>query len=72
VRLTGVPLITPAADSDKPCGNAPETTAQVYGEVPPVALSELKYATFNVAAGSDVVVIVTVVLTVIEKMRLTC
>jgi hypothetical protein len=40
--------------------------------VPPVALSESKYATFNVAAGSGaLVVIVTVVLTVIEKVRLT-
>jgi len=33
----GVPVMTPAALSERPLGRAPEATDQVYGEVPPVA-----------------------------------
>lgn len=35
--LVGVPLITPAVDSDNPAGKVPVETAQVYGAVPPTA-----------------------------------
>jgi hypothetical protein len=36
----GIPLITPVAPaSDKPAGNAPVLTTQVYGGVPPPAVT---------------------------------
>ena len=35
----GVPLMTPAALSVSPAGNAPADTDQVYGVLPPVAAS---------------------------------
>jgi hypothetical protein len=35
----GVPEITPAVVNVNPAGRDPEITAQVYGAVPPVALS---------------------------------
>jgi len=36
--VVGVPVIAPEDESsDKPAGNVPTVTAQVYGVVPPVA-----------------------------------
>jgi hypothetical protein len=40
LALKGVPVIAPVdAVSVSPDGNAPETTLQVYGSVPPVAVN---------------------------------
>ncbi len=48
----GVPEIRPAVLIDIPAGSAPEAIVQLYGEVPPDALScWLGYATFFVALG---------------------
>ena len=61
--VVGVPLITPAEDSDKPGGSVPipETIVQVY-VVPPVAVSGgAEYATFNLAGGSGELVVIVIV-----------
>ena len=50
--LLGVPLSTPARDSDKPAGNAPEVTAKAYGPVPPDAVRVCEYAAPVVPLGS--------------------
>ena len=58
--VVGIPLITPVVDSDRPCGSAPETIAQVY-VVPPVAASTAEYKTFNLAGGSGELVVIVIV-----------
>ena len=59
----GVPLITPAPESVRPAGNVdPPVRVQVYGVVPPVAVSDapvVGYAVPRLPSGSVVVVIVT-------------
>jgi hypothetical protein len=35
--VVGVPVITPAVDSDNPAGKDPAAISHVYGVVPPVA-----------------------------------
>ena len=52
----GVPEIPPPLPSTKPVGRAPADTAQVYGEVPPVADTEEPYTAPTVPFGSEVVV----------------
>ena len=37
-EFVGVPLITPAVESDNPGGNVPTVTAHVNGAVPPTAV----------------------------------
>ena len=37
--VVGVPEMTPAVDSDRPGGSAPAVTVNVYGAVPPLAVS---------------------------------
>jgi hypothetical protein len=36
--VVGVPVSWPSAASDSPCGSAPETSVNVYGEMPPLAV----------------------------------
>jgi hypothetical protein len=55
--VVGVPLITPALDSVRPCGKIPEESDQVYGAVPFAGASVCEYAVPSVASGRDVVVI---------------
>jgi hypothetical protein len=52
-----VPLIIPLAESVKPAGREPEASAQLYGGVPPDALSVSRYAvpTLPPGRGEDVV-----------------
>jgi len=71
VTAAGVPLITPAGDNDKPCGSVPipETIAQVYGAVPPVALRVWEYATFKVAGGSGALVVMVTAACAIADVR---
>jgi len=48
----GVPLSTPVAPLIvSPLGNAPATTAYVYGAVPPVVANAWLYAVSAIAAG---------------------
>lgn len=57
----GVPVIAPVvAFSVNPAGNdpAPATIAQVYGDVPPVAVNAAEYAAPIVPPVSEVVVMV--------------
>ena len=49
-RRVGVPVTTPPAESDNPAGSVPEETVQVYGMVPPVAVSVCVYAALSTAA----------------------
>jgi hypothetical protein len=43
--VVGVPVIAPDDGfKDKPAGNVPTVTAQVYGVVPPVATTVAEYA----------------------------
>jgi hypothetical protein len=55
--LVGVPLIAPEGFSDRPDGNAPDVTAQLYGGVPAVAASAPEYAMPTVPPGSGLAVI---------------
>jgi len=50
----GVPLSVPPLERDSPVGNAPEETAYVYDEVPPLAVIVAEYEEPTV--GSDNVV----------------
>ena len=53
----GVPEITPPVDSVSPAGKLePDTTVQLYGEVPPPAANVWLYATPCVPPGSGDVV----------------
>ena len=54
----GVPEREPALDSVKPPAKAPELMLQLYGAVPPVAVSDWLYAVPCVAVAKLVVVIV--------------
>jgi hypothetical protein len=55
----GVPEITPVlAMSDRPGGKEPEAIAQLYGGVPPLAVSIPEYGTRTLPLDRDVVVIV--------------
>ena len=56
--VVGVPLRTPAADKLRPAGSVPGGTDQVYGIVPPVAVSVWLYAVSTAPAGSETVEIV--------------
>jgi hypothetical protein len=56
--VVGVPPITPVADKLRPAGSVPEDTHQLYGAVPPVAVSVWLYAVPTVPAGSEAVEIV--------------
>jgi len=38
-EFVGVPLMTPAVESDNPAGNVPTVTVHVYGAVPPTAVN---------------------------------
>ena len=57
--VVGVPLIVPVVElSARPAGRAPPVTDQLYGLVPPVAVSVCEYGVLTVPLGSgDVVVI---------------
>ena len=59
----------PPVDKDKPCGSAPEVICQVYGTVPPVALSVSLYATLNVAGGSGALVVMVTAACAIADVR---
>ena len=48
----GVPVSSPAADSDSPAGSAPALTTNVCGPTPPTAVSVCAYGTFSCASGS--------------------
>jgi hypothetical protein len=53
----GVPEITPVLEArDNPVGRVPEVMDQVYGGVPPLAVSVALYAAFCVPFGMEVVV----------------
>ena len=54
--VVGIPLITPAGESDRPAGKDPPASDHVYGVVPPVADSVCEYCTLTVPSGSDAVV----------------
>ncbi len=57
----GVPVMAPVAVfSDNPAGNIPLVSDQVYGVVPPDAVSVAEYAAPTNPFGSDVVVMVSV------------
>ena len=47
----GVPLMVPAADKERPFGNAPEAIDQLYGGEPPVAESVCEYGAPTVPAA---------------------
>jgi hypothetical protein len=68
--VVGVPVIAPVAVSRlSPAGKAPAETDQVYGRVPPVALTVWEYAQPIVASGNDEVPIVTWALSGAAKNR---
>ena len=69
VAATGVPLIEPSVDSDKPCGSPPEMILQVYGAVPPVAFSCSTYGTLNVAGGSGALLVMVTAACAIAGVR---
>jgi hypothetical protein len=57
----GVPVMAPVAVfSDNPAGNVPLVSDQVYGVVPPDAVSVAEYAAPTSPFGSDVLVMVSV------------
>ena len=49
--VVGVPLRTPALESDRPVGTVPDVTAKLYGDVPPLAVIVWLYAVLNVPFG---------------------
>ena len=63
-RALGVPLITPAADRDRPAGRVP-LADHVYGATPPEALRVVEYGTNLVAVGRVAVATVRLLLTTI-------
>lgn len=46
-----VPAMVPPLANVKPDGNAPDTSVNLYGEVPPVTCTVAEYATPTVALG---------------------
>ena len=52
--------MAPAPDNERPGGSEAVLTLQLYGGVPPDAVTLCEYACPTVPAGRDVVVIVTV------------
>ena len=67
--VVGVPEITPPLDKVRPAGRLPLASDQVYGGVPPCALTVTEYATPSVAAGSGEVVVIVSAGTIV---RLNC
>jgi hypothetical protein len=55
----GVPEIVPVPDSVTPAGSAPEAMLQLYGVVPPLAVSVAEYTVPACPAGNALVVICT-------------
>jgi hypothetical protein len=56
--VAGVPLINPALDNVKPAGSVPEVIVQLYGAVPPAAVSVWEYGVrFTPVGRGDAVVI---------------
>ena len=53
----GAPEIVPPVLRLRPAGRLPETIVQVYGVVPPIAVTLCVYGEFWIAAGRVVVVI---------------
>jgi hypothetical protein len=61
--FVGVPEIIPVvADSARPLGKAPEVTPQLYGAVPPFAVSVVEYTLPVCPEGHELVVICTAVI----------
>jgi hypothetical protein len=55
-EVVGVPEIVPVvADSVSPAGSAPELRLQLYGAVPPVAVSVVEYAVPVCPEGTELV-----------------
>ena len=55
--LVGVPEMMPVPDeSDSPAGKLPELTLQLYGAIPPVALTVCEYAVPTCPVGKELVV----------------
>ena len=54
--VVGVPLIVPVRDRLNPAGNCPDTTLQVYGGVPPLAVRLALYPVPTVPPESEPVV----------------
>ena len=48
----GVPLSTPDAESVRPSGNVPDVTENVYGDVPPLAVTILLYGVQTIPSAS--------------------
>jgi hypothetical protein len=66
--IVGGPVIAPVdAFNDNPAGKVPVITAHVYGVVPPAATRVAEYAALTTPTGSDVVVIDSAGLIVIES-----
>src|SRR5215471_12573305 len=66
--VVGAPVIAPDdAFNDNPAGKVPVITSHVYGMVPPAATRVAEYAELTTPTGSDVVVIESAGLTVIES-----
>src|SRR5260370_4878394 len=65
--VVGVPVMAPVAVfSDNPVGNVPLVSDQVYGVLPPDAVSVAEYATPTCPFGSDVLVMVSVAAVVVS------
>jgi len=67
----GVPVRTPALVNDSPFWSVPPDSVHVSGAVPPVDWSVWLYRRFCIAWGRESVVMLTVLFTVIEKVRVT-
>ncbi len=67
-EAVGVPLMTPVDEARvRPAGSVPLLTAQVYGDVPPLATRVWEYATPTSPPGREVVVMVGPAMTLMDN-----
>ena len=65
--VVGVPVIAPVLPFRlSPGGRAPTAILQVYGNVPPVAVRVAEYGSPRIPTGSEVVVIETVIIVIVN------
>lgn len=65
--VVGVPVIAPVLPFRlSPGGRAPTVILQAYGNVPPVAVRVAEYGSLLIPTGSEVVVIETVVIVIVN------
>jgi hypothetical protein len=71
--MVGVPMMAPvAALKFKPAGKVPLVNVQVYGVLPPVALSEVLYAALICPLGKEVVVITSPAAEIVSERLTIC